>query len=313
MATTPDLSEQMTPAGPRKVDNFRGILFMLLGAILISCLHALVRDMTQELHPFEVAFFRNVVALVVLTPLLLRQDRHAWKSKRPDLQLVRAVIGLGAMLSWFYALSLVPVGDATALSFTVVLYTSLGAVFLFGEKMGLRRWMALAVGFVGTAIILRPGFQEISPGYMWALGSTVLWAGALLMVKILVRYDSPVTIVFYSSVYFTPVTLLFAVFVWEWPTWAQFGELVAIGLLATGAHLSMAKAMQLGETTAVMPADFTRLLWAAALGYVMFGEFPDMWTWIGGTVVFCSTLYITYRESRVKGAVEGTALKTTEG
>jgi drug/metabolite transporter (DMT)-like permease len=313
MATTPDLNEQMTPAGPRKIDNFRGILFMLVGAVLISCLHALVRDITQELHPFEVAFFRNIVVLIALTPLLLRQDRSAWKSKRPDLQLVRGVVGLGAMLTWFYTLSLVPVGDATALSFTVVLFTSLGAVVMLREKMGVRRWGALFVGFVGMAVIIRPGFHEISAGYLWALGSTVMWAWALLLVKILSRYDSPVTIVFYSSVYFTPATLIFALFVWEWPTWIQFGEMIAIGLIAALAHLAMAKAMQLGEATAVLPADFTRLLWAAGLGYVMFGEFPDMWTWIGGTVVFCSTLYITYRESRAKGPAEGVTLKTSEG
>ena len=148
---------------------------------------------------------------------------------------------------------------------------------------------------------------------MWALGSTVMWAWALLLVKILSRYDSPVTIVFYSSVYFTPATLILALFVWEWPTWAQFGQLIAIGLIAALAHLAMAKAMQLGEATAVLPADFTRLLWAAGLGFVMFGEFPDLWTWIGGTVVFCSTLYITYREHRAKGPAEGVTLKTTEG
>ncbi|MAO55310.1 MAG: RNA polymerase subunit sigma-54 [Rhodospirillaceae bacterium] len=313
MATTPDLPPTPTPDGPRKVDNFRGLLFMLLGATMIAWLHALVRDMTQELPPFEVAFFRNLIVLLVLTPALLRQDRSTWKSKRPDLQLVRGVVGLGAMLTWFYTLSIVPVGDATALSFTVVLFTSLGAVFMLREKMGIRRWGALIVGFIGTAIILRPGFQEISAGYLWALASTVMWAWALLLVKVLVRYDSPVTIVFYSSVYFTPATLVLALFVWEWPTWMQLLELLAIGLLAAGAHISMAKAMQLGEASAVMPADFTRLLWAAGLGYIMFGEFPDFWTWVGGTVVFASTLYITYREARAKSALKDVALKTSEG
>ena len=313
MATTPDLTPHLTPEGPRKVDNFRGLLYMLAGAVLISCLHALVRDMTQELPPFEVAFFRNLVVLIVLTPPLFRQDRSAWKSKRPDLQLLRGVVGLGAMLTWFYTLQVVPVGDATALSFTVVLFTSLGAVFMLREKMGLRRWSALLVGFVGTAIILRPGFQDISPGYLLALGSTVLWAWALLIVKVLARHDSPVTIVFYSSVYFTPATLVLALFVWEWPTWMQLIEMIAIGLLAAVAHVCMAKAMQLGEASAVMPADFTRLLWAAGLGYIMFGEFPDFWTWVGGTVVFASTMYITYREARAKNALKDATFKTSEG
>ena len=310
MARTADPSTEPAPAGSGTSGNFRGMLYMLLGAGLISALHVLVRDMTQQLHPFEVAFFRNFIVLIVLTPLLLRQDRALWKSKRPGLQLVRGVVGLGAMLSWFYTLSLVPVGDATALSFTVVLFTSLGAVFLLGEKMGLRRWGALLVGFVGTIVILRPGFHEITFGYWLALASTVCWASTLLVVKVLARYDSPVTIVFYSSVYFTPSTLILALFFWQWPTWPQLGEMVLLGCLAAGAHVAMAKAMQLGDASAVMPADFTRLLWASGMGYIAFGEFPDVWTWVGGVIIFLSTLYITYREARVKGRAEIAALKT---
>lgn len=315
MADAAEPNPNLAPAGSEISGNFRGILYMLLGAALICGLHVLVRDMTQKLHPFEVAFFRNFIVLIILTPALLRQDRSLWKSKRQDLQLLRGVVGLGAMLSWFYTLSLVPVADATALSFTVVLFTSLGAVFLLREKMGMRRWGALLIGLLGTLVILRPGFQEITIGYWWAIGSTLMWAGALLIVKVLARYDSPVTIVFYSSVYFTPATLLLALFVWEWPTWPELGEMVLIGFLAAGAHTAMAKAMQLGDATAVMPADFTRLLWAAGLGYIAFGEFPDAWTWVGGVIIFLSTLYITYREARVKGRAETAVLKghTSEG
>lgn len=299
------------PAGSGLSGNFRGILFMLAAAALITGLHVLVRDMTQQMHPFEVAFFRNLVVMIALTPFLLRQDRSLWKSKRPDLQLARGIVGLGAMLTWFYALKLVPVADATALSFTVVLFTSLGAVFILRERMGPRRWGALAVGFIGTAIILRPGFQDITAGYWWALTSTVLWASTLLIVKVLARYDSPVTIVFYASVYFTPTTLILALFHWQWPTWFQLGEMVLLGCLAAASHVCLSKAMQLGEATAVMPADFTRLLWAAALGYIAFGEFPDVWTWVGGAIIFVATMYIAYREAKVKGRSDTAALKAT--
>ncbi|MEK9672435.1 MAG: EamA family transporter [Rhodospirillaceae bacterium] len=117
--------------------------------------------------------------------------------------------------------------------------------------------------------------------------------GALLFVKVLSKYDSPVTIVFYSSVYFTPITFVIALFFWEWPTWMQLVKMVTIGVMATVPHLCMAKAMQQGEASAVMPADFTRLIWVAGLGYVAFGEFPDALTWAGGILIFLSTLYIT--------------------
>lgn len=275
-------------------------MFMLGGAATVSLMHVLVRDLSRDLHPFEIAFFRNLVSFLVLIPFLLRQDRAAWKSTRPGLQAVRGFVGIHAMLSWFYALYLVPVGDATALSFTAVLFTSLGAVFLLGERMGVRRWTALGIGFLGTAIILRPGFQEVSLGHLVVIGSTMLWAAALLLVKVLSREDSSVTIVFYSSAYFTPLSLIVALFFWQWPTWPQLGQMLAIGLLATVAHLAMAQALKEGEATAVMPGDFTRLIWASTIGFLMFGEFPDTWTWVGGTVIFLATLYITYREAQVK-------------
>ncbi len=294
-------------------NNFNGLLYMLAAAAVVSAMHVLVRDLAQEIEPFVIVFFRCVVVLIVLTPFLLRQDRSAWKSKRPGLQLARGVVGLGAMLTWFYALSVVPVGDATALSFTAVLFASLGAVFILGEAMGPRRWGALLVGFVGTAIILRPGFQEISFGYLVVLASTVMWAGALLIVKVLSRDDSPVTIVFYSSVYFTPTSFIVALFYWQWPTWEQLAWMIVVGVLAAVAHLCMAKAMQQGDASAVMPADFTRLVWAAGLGYLAFGEFPDLWTWVGGIVIFLATLYITYREARLNRQARRTAGHTSEG
>lgn len=308
--------ENHPPPGGGVINNFQGLIYMLIAAAIVSCMHILVRHMAQQIEPFVVVFFRCVTVLIVLTPFLLRQDRSAWRSKRPGLQLIRGFVGLGAMLTWFYALSVVPVGDATALSFTAVLFTSLGAVFILGEAMGPRRWGALAVGFVGTMIILRPGFQEISFGYLIVLASTVMWAGALLIVKVLSRYDSPVTIVFYSSVYFTPMSFVIALFYWQWPTWWQLAEMILLGVLAAVAHLCMAKAMQQGDASAVMPADFSRLIWAAGLGYLAFGEFPDVWTWIGGIVIFCSTLYITYREAQVKRAAKATlspAKPTTVG
>jgi drug/metabolite transporter (DMT)-like permease len=195
------------------------------------------------------------------------------------------------------------VGDATALSFSAVILTSLGAVVFLKERVGLRRWIAIAIGLAGTLIILRPGVQAVSQGSLMVLLSTMLWSCSLLIVKILSRTDSSVTIVFYSAVYFTPLSLIPALFVWQWPTVEQIALMVVIGVLASVAHLGMAQAFKEADATVVMPLDFTRLIWAAGVGYFVFGEFPDLWTWAGGAVIVASAVYIAYRESAAKPAV----------
>lgn len=278
----------------------RGILWMLFSAAIIAQMHVLVRALSQELPTFEIVFFRNLVALLTLLPFLMRQERHLWKSQRPGLQALRGVVGICAMTAWFYSLGILPVADATALSFTAVLVTTLGAVLFLGEKVGPRRWAAIGVGFLGVLIIVRPGFGVMTWEALWVLLSTTLWASSLLIVKTLGRTDTPVTITFYASVYFTVFSFVPALLVWQWPSWPQMGMLVVIGVTATMAHVALANALRLADAASVMPLDYTRLLWTAGVGWIAFAEFPDLWTWVGGTVIFAATVYITVRESRRK-------------
>jgi drug/metabolite transporter (DMT)-like permease len=276
----------------------KGVGFMALAGFLVAMLHVAVREVSKEVHPIEIAFFRNVTGFVLLLPFLLRQERSLWKSKQPKLQLIRSVIGVCALMTWFQCLSMMPVADATAISFVTVLFVTVGASLVLGEKVGIRRWSAIVVGFIGTLIIVRPGSGVFGPGALVALTSTVFWASSLLCVKVLSRTDSSVTMVFYANVYFTAFSFIPALFVWTWPTWEQFAWMVLIGTMAMLGHLCMATALRTTKATVVAPVDYTRLLWAAGAGYLMFGEFPDVWTWVGGTVIFLSTVYITYRESR---------------
>ena len=278
--------------------NTRGMLLMAMFAGVVSLGHVIARHLSQDFHPMQAAFFRTIVPLVILTPILMRQGPGWWRTTRPGLQFLRGLVGGISMLTWFYALALIPVGDATALSFTVVIFASVGAVVVLGERMGARRWAAIAVGIVGTLIILRPGADGLSVGALVVMVSSLFWAAALLTVKVLARTDSSITIVFYSSIYFTILAGIPAAYYWRTPDLEQFALLVSVGLLATVAQLAMTAALKIAETTAIMPMDFTRLLWAAGLGYIWFGEFPDLWTWTGGGIVFASTIYITYRENR---------------
>lgn len=294
--------ETAIPQAPSKADArksvLKGVAWAALSSLLISLMHVLVREVSQEVHPIVVVFFRNVVGFIILIPFLLRQDRTHWKSKQPKLQLIRSIFGVCALSSFFYGLSMVPVADVTAIGFVTVLFITIGASILLREKVGIRRWTAIAVGFIGTLIIVRPGSGIFGPGAFIVLASTLFWAGSMLCVKVLSRTDSSVTMVFYANVYFTVFSFIPAMIFWSWPTWEQFGLMVAIGVLAAVGHLALATSLRLADATVVAPVDYTRLLWAAGVGYLVFGEFPDVWTWVGGTVIFLSTVYITYRESR---------------
>lgn len=306
--------EPTTTEEKARIATLKGMALMGLAAMIISVMHVLVRDLSSEINPIQIAFYRNVIGFMMLFPFLLRQDRSLWITKQPKLQFFRAIIGTCALLSWFTALGMMPVGDATAISFVTVLFVTIGAAVVLKEKVGIRRWSAILIGFVGTLIIIRPGSGVFGTGAMIALMSTVFWAAALICVKILSRTDSSITMVFYANVFFTIFSFIPALFFWTWPTFEQTMWMLLIGVMATLGHLCMAQSLKMADATAVAPMDYTRMLFAAGVGFLMFGEFPDVMTWVGGTVIFLSTVYITYRESRAKkAAAMSAAPKPTAG
>jgi drug/metabolite transporter (DMT)-like permease len=163
------------------------------------------------------------------------------------------------MLSFFYALSITPLSEVTALGFTAPIFTTLLAALVLGEIVGARRWAAVIVGFVGALIILRPGFVEVGPGQMLVVFSSLVWACALLVIKTLSRTDSSATIIAYMALLMIPLTLAPAAFVWRWPDGAQLFWLVLVGLLGGGGQLCMTEALRRADTAAVMPIDFCKL------------------------------------------------------
>ena len=282
----------------------RGPLLMLAATAVLTCMHATVRHVSDGMHSFEIVFFRNLFGLVAILPLALRAGIGNLKSRQPGLQLLRSAFGLVAMFTWFYALSVVPIAQATALSFTSVIFGSIGAALLLGERMRLRRWSAVLAGFAGTLVILRPGFGDVDPAALIVVLSSICWAGALLTVKRLSATDSVVCIVTWNSILLTVLSLPVAIPVWVTPSTEQLLWLSLIGLLATLGHLAMTGAFKASDATVVFPVDYTRLLWATVIGYLAFGEIPDIWTWIGGTIIFTSTTYISYREATLRRARE---------
>ena len=263
---------------------------MIGTAALLASMHTLIREVTQTLHPFLVAFFRNLIPLLLVLPMILRRGRDGWHTGQPVLQFVRCGIGICAMLSWFYGLSVFPIAIATALSFTSVIFVSIGAIIFLGEKASMVRSIGVVAGFVGVLVILRPGLGGIGLGGLWILGSSVLFAGGILLTKILSRTDSNLTIVFWAALLMTPLSFIPALFVWEWPNAREYLLLAGIGLLAATAHLCFTQALRMTDASATMPFDFTRLIWTTIFGYVFFAELPDHWTWVGAAIIVIGAL-----------------------
>ena len=280
----------------------RGIAFMLAATLFFASMQASIRGLSEDVHPFVMVFFRNIFGLLVFVPFFARQGLALFRTRRIGLLAFRSVLSVGAMLLFFSGLALTPLAKVVAIDFTGPLFGTLLAFLILGERIRMRRITALVVGFTGTMVIVRPGVVALDVGALLVLASTVFWGLAIIVIKVLSRTDSSATITLYMALIAIPITFVVALFVWQTPTWPQLGWLVAIGVLGNLGHLAVNQAFRETDVTAVLPFDFTRLLWATLLGYAFFGEVPHLTTWIGAVMIFSAVVYITYRESRLRAA-----------
>ncbi len=281
--------------------------WMVGASLFFAGLSGIIRHLGQEMHPFEVAFFRNLFGLLVMLPWLWRIGFGVLKTKRLNLYVSRSFLSLLSMLCWFTALPMLPFEQAVALSFTAPLFATVCAALILHETVRARRWTATIVGFIGVLIIVRPDLAGIGPGSgmegAFAVGATLAILSALtsavltIVVKNLARTEPSDAIVTYMVLLLTPMSLVPAVFVWQWPAADQWPWLVVMGVLGSLGHMCYMRAFAIADASAVMPYDYTRLLFAAAIGYLAFAEVPDLWTWIGAAVIASSAIYIAHRET----------------
>ncbi len=274
---------------------------MLVATIAFTVMHASIRQVARDLHPFEVAFFRNFFGLIFLAPYFFRYGTASLRTANLKLHSLRAVFNLASMLCFFYALTIAPFADVTALTFTAPIFASALAVPILKETVRPVRWVAIALGFLGALVVLRPGLGTVGLGPILAVSAALIWGFAMLVIKTLTRTESSITITAYMMIYLTPMSLVAAIPFWTWPSLEQYGLLLFLAVLGTTGHLFLNQALKEGETSVVAPVDFVRLIWAAAIGYLIFGEFPDTLTWIGGGMICAGAALIAYREGRRAG------------
>ncbi|MDP6786162.1 MAG: DMT family transporter [Rhodospirillales bacterium] len=285
--------------------TLRGMIFMLVAGFFGTVMAASVRNLTSDLHPFEIAFFRALFGCVFLSPLVIRQGLGLLKSRRMGLQALRGCLQGAATMIFFTALSLAPLAKVAALNFSAPLFATVLAIVVLGEAVRLRRITALAVGFAGTMVIVRPGFGGLDLGSMLILINAATLATTTILIKILLRSDTSLTTTIHGFLFTLPITAVASLFVWQTPSWPDMAWLVAIGVFGGLTHLFFAKALDDAEVTAVLPMGFAKLIWASVIGYLIFAETPDAWTWVGGAMIFSATTYIAFRERSLKSLADG--------
>jgi drug/metabolite transporter (DMT)-like permease len=279
------------------------MLWMTATGLLFILLNTIMKRLSHELDPWLVGFLRYLMgALVMLAPMLRLGARALWP-KAPGLQFVRGLFHAGGMMLWFAALPFVTLAELTAIGFSGPLFICLGAVLFLGERMTGARWAAVAIGFAGVLLVLKPwgsgGFAGVSPGMLLMLASAPVFAGSFLVAKALTRHDRSDVVVLWQHLWVSVLLAAFALAYWTAPTPAQWGLLLACGFLGAGGHYCMVRAFRVADISAVQSVKFLELVWAAILGWIVFGTAPAGATVAGGLVILASTLLLARHESRL--------------
>ncbi|MBD7952601.1 DMT family transporter [Stenotrophomonas sp. Sa5BUN4] len=291
--------------------------WLMLGSTLSFGFMALaIRYATAYVPTQEVAFFRNAFGLVALLPMLLRPGRAPLKTQQLPRYFLRSAIGLASMLCAFWALGHLPMAQAVSLSYSTPLFVTIAAVLWLGETVRVRRWAAVIIGFIGVLVIVRPGTGSFSAGSLMAVAAAVLSSVVAIQIKQLTRVDSADTVVFYTYVFWVPLSLIPALFVWQWPTGIAWVWLALTGVMGTLGQLLWTRALRLGEVSALTPISFMQLPLVSVMAWLLFGEALDRWTVIGALIILGSNAYIAHREAvlarRAKSEAVSAAAKPGE-
>jgi len=277
-----------------------GVIWMLATGLTFVAVTAIVKHIGGGVPAAEAAFLRYILGLVFLLPMI-RSLRNAHLDKS-DLLFFGArglAHGLGVIL-WFFAMTKITIAEVTAMNYLSPVYVTIGAALFLGEKLALRRIMAIAAALLGVMIILRPGIRELNLGHYTMLGTAILFATSYLLAKRMADRVSPTVVVAMLSITVPIVLAPFAFAVWVTPTLEQLLWLFLVAVFATIGHFTMTLAFRAAPITVTQPVTFLQLVWATTLGAVQFGEAVDGWVVLGGLIILASVSFITWREAMLK-------------
>ena len=269
-----------------------------MGSVVFAVNDVVIKTLGRSIDPFELAFFRYGIGMVIMSPIFIRVGVSGLRTERLGLHVIRLVLACVAMIGVLVSVINLPLATATALSFSRILFTTFVAVLILKEVVSGRRWTATGLGFVGVVVMVRPGAEGIDPIALIAIASAMTFAVANVLIRLLSRTESPIRIMFY---YHLGGSLIFvgpAIYFWVTPVGIQWLLVGAIGVLTTLGMVGFVRGFAVGEASVIGPMEYTRLIYAAVLGYLFFAEIPDPYTILGALIIVGCTTFIARVEAR---------------
>ncbi|WP_407063033.1 DMT family transporter [Cognatishimia sp. 1_MG-2023] len=286
-----------------KADSpLRGIFWMLVTGLCFVAVTALVKSLDGRLPAAESAFLRYILGAVFLIPMFGALIRSKLTKRQVSLFGLRGLVHALGVILWFYALARIPIAEVTAMNYMSPIYVTLGAVLLLGERLAIRRILAVGVAFLGALVILRPGFRELDLGHFAMIGAAIGFAIGYLIAKKLSGEVSAAVVVGMLSL-MVPIGLApMALLNWVTPTLWELVVLMGVACFATAGHYTMTMAFQAAPVSVTMPVQFLQLVWSVLLGAVFFAEPPDFFVILGGLLIVSAISFISLREAMLKRA-----------
>jgi S-adenosylmethionine uptake transporter len=270
---------------------------MLAGMFLFSAVDTQAKFLTITLHPLQVAWSRQLGLLAGVVILLAVRGLGVLHTRHPGLQIARGALAAGSASLFIAAISFVPLTDAVAVAFVAPFIVTLLGALVLKEPVGIRRWSAVIIGFLGAMIVIRPGLGVVHPAVFLVLFAALFFALRQIISRYLGGSDRTVTTVAYTALVGSLILSLPVPFVWRTPTTAlELTLLVSTAVLAAAGEILVIKALEVAQAAVVAPVQYTLLIWGTMYGYLVFGHLPDGWTWIGALIIVATGIYTLHRE-----------------
>jgi drug/metabolite transporter (DMT)-like permease len=283
---------------PARADRpFRGIAMILASTVFLGASDVTAKYLSATLPSIEIAWIRFLVFAMIMVPAMLPvSPLYALQSDRKGLHVMRGVTLLLSSLLFISGLGFLPIAEASATGFVSPLFVTALSIFFLSERVGMRRWIATAVGLIGVLIILRPGSSAFHPAAFFPIVSALAWACTLIMTRMMSGREHAITTMTYSSIVGVCIVSALVPFVWVAPSWHDILFGILIGVASTAGQWIVVLAFRYADASVLAPFQYTQLLWVSILGFMIFGEVPDTWTVTGAAFIVASGLYTAHRE-----------------
>ena len=280
-------------------NNQFAIFLIIISIIFGTLMGTFIKLAQEELNVFTTGFLRFFFGFLIITPYILKTKFEVFSTKNLKIHILRSALNLPAMLLGFAALAMLPLEKMTAIHFIVPIIVTILAVIFLKEKIYLYRSIALVMGFLGMLIILRPGIIDISIGIYMALISSLIWSVVIILTKKVSKDDSAITILSHQYVYMSLFSFPLVIYFWDQPNLKTIIFILCAAMSGTILHIALNHAYKLVDVTMTQPYSFLGLVVSSIIGYFVFSDKPDFYTWLGASVIFCGVLLISYRELKL--------------